>query len=306
MVRSDVAAALRAGRRLGQARGWTVFVTYGTCRALRTVVALHDPDESIRYSTLHSLIGGVLPLRRTAEVLASLGRLTDDRPAAQERGWARELAAAAPAIRRDAIDWLRALRDGTSRCKPRSAKTVSEYRRLLFSILIEWSTRYDHLREIRRDQIRKLLDDLPDPRARQAMLSALRSLFGFLAGERRLFTNPTSHLRLGRIPDPVLLPVSRQVYHQLAVNAITPAHRLVLALVAIHAARPGQVRRLRLDEVELAERRITVAGTPRFLDPLTETALRDWLHHRRSRWPHTSTLCVKIWRGRILIRNIRS
>jgi integrase len=286
-TRQDVAVAVRVARTLGQARGWTADVTNGTCRALRTVVVVHDPGEPIRYSTLRSLIGGVLPLRRTAEVLASLGRLADDQPAAQERGWEAELAEAAPAIRRDALDWLRAIRDGSARSKPRSAKTVSEYRRRLVPILIEWSTSYDHLRQIGREQIRALLDGLPDPRSRQGTLSALRSLFGFLARERRVFTNPTTYLTLGRLPAPVVLPVPQQVYHQLADNAITPAHRLVLALVAIHAARPAQVRLLRLEDLDLGERRIVVAGTPRFLDPLTERVLRAWLDYRRSRWPHT-------------------
>jgi hypothetical protein len=71
---------------------------------------------------------------------------------------------------------------------------------------------------------------------------------------------------------------------------MTPGARLVVALAAVHAARPGAIRVLHLDNVDLANRRLTIAGRPRPLDELTHRVLVAWLHHRRGRWPNTANL----------------
>lgn len=61
-----------------------------------------------------------------------------------------------------------------------------------------------------------------------------------------------------------------------------------MILAAVHAARPGQIRALHLDDVDLAKWRITIAGNSRPLDDLTTHALLDWLAYRRERWPDTA------------------
>lgn len=72
-------------------------------------------------------------------------------------------------------------------------------------------------------------------------------------------------------------------------TAATTEHaRLTIALAAVHAARVGQIRALLLDDVDLGNRRITIAGHDRPLDELTHQVLLTWLDHRRSRWPHTA------------------
>ena len=47
------------------------------------------------------------------------------------------------------------------------------------------------------------------------------------------------------------------------------------------------VRDLGLDDLDLPDRRITIAGHPQRLGELTCQALRAWLSHRRATWPHT-------------------
>ncbi len=42
--------------------------------------------------------------------------------------------------------------------------------------------------------------------------------------------------------------------------AVTPAQRLIVALVAVHAARATAIRHLTLDDLDLPNRRITIAG----------------------------------------------
>ena len=56
--------------------------------------------------------------------------------------------------------------------------------------------------------------------------------------------------------------------------AISPAQRLIVALAAIHAARSGAIRHLTLDDLDLPNRRITIAGHSQRLGELTCTALR--------------------------------
>ena len=64
--------------------------------------------------------------------------------------------------------------------------------------------------------------------------------------------------------------------------------RLFVALAAVHGARPGHIRALQLEDVDLGNRRITIAGRDRPLDDLTYRCIGDWLAHRRDRWPKTA------------------
>jgi hypothetical protein len=44
-----------------------------------------------------------------------------------------------------------------------------------------------------------------------------------------------------------------------------------------------------LDDADLGNRRLTIAGRGRPLDALTMKLLMDWLEHRRNRGPNTAT-----------------
>jgi integrase len=70
--------------------------------------------------------------------------------------------------------------------------------------------------------------------------------------------------------------------------AVRPADPLILALAFIHAARPGAIRALQLEDVDQANRRLTIGGHARPLDDLTMRALLNWLDYRRTRWPTTA------------------
>jgi integrase len=83
-------------------------------------------------------------------------------------------------------------------------------------------------------------------------------------------------------------PLRQADYQHLVAAATTPEHRMTLALAAVHAARPSDIRQLRLDAVNLGDRTITVADHFRILDDLTLKIIRDYLRHRRSRWPDTA------------------
>lgn len=63
---------------------------------------------------------------------------------------------------------------------------------------------------------------------------------------------------------------------------------LLVALAAVHAARSKAIRELLLDDIDLGNRRLTIAGKTRPLDDLTHRLLARWLDYRRTRWPNTA------------------
>jgi hypothetical protein len=62
----------------------------------------------------------------------------------------------------------------------------------------------------------------------------------------------------------------------------------VLVLAAVHAARTGAIRAAQLDDVDLGNRRLIIAGRVRPIDEFTHQILLDWLDYRRTRWPDTA------------------
>ncbi|MFF9477004.1 hypothetical protein ACF1E9_30880 [Streptomyces roseolus] len=56
----------------------------------------------------------------------------------------------------------------------------------------------------------------------------------------------------------------------------------------------AQIAALVLDDVDLGNRRLTIAGRVRPLDDLTLKLLTDWLDYRRRRWPSTANLHLLI------------
>jgi len=87
----------------------------------------------------------------------------------------------------------------------------------------------------------------------------------------------------------VILPLGPGQIHAATQAAATPAARLALALAAVHAARPETIRTLALGDLDLGNRRITIAGQSRPLDDLTRRLILTWLDCRRARWPHTAS-----------------
>ncbi|MEU5061261.1 MULTISPECIES: hypothetical protein [unclassified Streptomyces] len=125
---------------------------------------------------------------------------------------------------------------------------------------------------------------------RHGQLVALRSLFTWAKRNGLICRNPTSRIKVGQYEYAVLQPLVPEQVDRLVAAAATPATRLILAFVAVHAARVAQIASLMLDEVDLGNRRLTIAGRVRPLDDLT----RKLLEHRRRRWPNTANLHLLI------------
>lgn len=169
-----------------------------------------------------------MPVRhhgRIAEVLDRLGLLDDDRVPAFETWLQRKLDQVAPGIRSDAEDWIRTLHDGGPRTRPRSPNTVWHYLNAARPNLLSWSERYDHLREVTRDDILAVAESLHGNKRRHT-LCVLRSLFRHCKKKGVIFRNPTAGIPV--VPDQyhVILPLQDNDIAEAVAAATTPATRL--------------------------------------------------------------------------------
>ncbi|HEV2640076.1 MAG TPA: site-specific integrase [Actinocrinis sp.] len=280
-------AARRIAERMAEQHGWVRDLRGEVDAALRIVLSDHAPGDTVRYSRIVPLDKHRANIGHTAEILLQLGVLDDDRAVGFEPWLQRKLVGLADGIAEDTAAWARRLHDGSERTPARNQHTVRRYLRTIHPLLTTWSTTYGALREVTRDDIRAAADALTGV-ARKRMLVALRSLFQFCKKEHRIFCDPTTRLRTGDAQGPPPRPLQPQTIQRAAAAATTPAQKLVLALAAIHAARPHAIRNLSLDDLDVPNRRITINGHNRPLDQLTCMLLIGYLDHRRERWPHTA------------------
>lgn len=213
--------------------------------------------------------------------------VVDNRPTTFDAWLDAKLTSLAPAIARGTGRWARTLHDGGPRSRPRTPTTAATYLRRVRPALVDWSTRYDHLREVTHDDVLARISGLRGE-ARRGTVTALRSLFKWARRNSVIFRNPATGIRLGKRDYPVWQPLVPTEIAAAVAAATTPHARVFVALAAIHAARPGQIRALQLDDVDLAGRHLRIAGHERPLDDLTHHVLHEWLAYQAHRWPNTA------------------
>jgi integrase len=153
--------------------------------------------------------------------------------------------------------------------------------------LLAWSARYDHLREVTRDDVLGYLAGLHG-HDRELALSAVRSLFTRAKDSGVVFRNPATRIRLGSRERGIWQPLTSSQLADAIAAAESPQARLCLVLAAVQAVRPGVIRALQLDDVDVAARRLRLAGHDRPMGELTSNVMREWLEYRQQRWPHTA------------------
>ncbi|MGH3159977.1 MAG: hypothetical protein ACRDNF_25845, partial [Streptosporangiaceae bacterium] len=265
-----LAWALHLAHTLAETHGFGPITLREINRTLIMLLAEHRDGELIRSSDLHDR-----PrergenIKHTSEVLQRMGVLLDDRPATftLEKWLDEKLEGLAPGIRSEAERWARALHDGGPRSRARSPGTVKTYLRAIRPSLLEWSACYEHLREVTREDILAHAERLYG-QERQVTLVAFRSLFASAKKNGVVFRNPASGIKLSQPAAPVWQPLSPEEIARTIEAATTPHARLFVALAAVHAARVGAVRVMQLDDVDLPNRRLTIAGHTRPLDEL--------------------------------------
>ena len=280
--------ARRIARNLAAARGWNDRIITETSRALAVVLAGHQPGDMIAWSQLPAALHRRdLSITRTAGILQLAGLLDDDRipsftSLAQER-----LALLPAPMAADVRDWLRTRSQGGPRSRPRDEHTVRMNFNRVHPLLLAWAGHYSHLREVTAADVTAATGLLHGSLRRQT-LTALRSLFGHAKKTGTIFRDPTRGVHDGQRPLNLIQPLQPAEIDQATAAAVTPAARLAVALAAVHAARPKTIRELHLDDADLGNRRLVIAGTPRPLDDLTRNLLLAWLQHRGRRWPGTA------------------
>ena len=280
--------ARRIAQALGEGRGWNTKLAAELDRALVILLSGHGDGEQFHYSDLIDVLHRYgVSINRVAEVLAEMGLLLDDRVPAFDIWLEDKLTDLAPGIAADVRDWAQVLRHGGPRSQPRNINTVCRYVRAAHPVLLEWSTRYDHLREATTGDINAVADALRG-HLRRRTLGALRSLTRHCKKNGTIFADPAARVRIGHRDEPIILPLGPNQIHDATQAATTPAARIALALAAVHAARPEAIRTLRLDDVDLGNRRLTIGSVTRPLDELTHRLLIDWLEYRRTLWPNTA------------------
>lgn len=273
---------------MGQARGWNPQLTAELDRALVIVLSGHADGERLRRSALVDVLHRYgISVDRVADVLAQAGLLDDDRVPAFEFWLTDKLAELAPGIAADTRGWVRTMAHGGPRSHPRKMGTIRRYLRCAHPVLAQWSTRYDHLREVTTGDIAAVADTLRGHPRRQTLI-ALRSLMRHAKKTGTIFADPAARIQVSRPDNSPILPLTPEQIADVTRAATTPAARLALALAAVHAARPETIRMLHLDDLDLGNRRLTITGVARPLDELTHRLVLEWLTDRRGRWPDTA------------------
>jgi hypothetical protein len=282
-----LAWALHLAHAMAETRGFAPAKFSSLNQALVMLLAEHADGEMIRTSDFEEVLhrnGGAF--RHAVEILGTMGILIDDRTPVFETWLQNKLDGLAPGIGAEVGRWCRSLHEGG----PRSRAHQGAARKYLYTArpaLIEWSSRHNHLREVTRDDVLAYAETLVGLERKKAMV-ALRSLFGWAKKNDVVFANPTSRISAGRAEDPIWQPLLPEEIARSVAAATTAQARLVVALATVHAARSGAIRQLLLDDVDIANRRLSIAGRTRPLDELTHRLLVEWLDYRRRRWPNTA------------------
>ncbi|MFE2758182.1 integrase [Actinosynnema sp. NPDC059335] len=281
--------ALDIMARLGETNGWSLPAIANARRALVIMLAGYAEGDRFTYSRLLTALRRQdrrLSIERTTQILDQMGAYIDDRRPRLDTNLEAKLVGLAPGIATETSQWVRTLVDGGPRRRPRSQTTALRYLHAVHPLLLEWSQRYDNLREVTRDDVLAHVDQLTG-NPRQQLTVALRSLFGMAKKAGVIFRDPTSRIRVGAFVGAVLQPLPDTEIRQTVAAATRPADPLIVALATIHAARGHHIRKLLLDDVDLGNRRIILGGRVHPLDELTHRALLSWLKHRRTTWTTT-------------------
>ena len=289
-------AATRCAIGLAEVRGWSAATIAGVFYGLKAVLDGHARGGPVPLSQVRQRVRprSHSSATRIAEVLAELGMLHDDTTAAI-RAWIDRRTGELPAgFGRDVRAWLMVLLDGDARTRPRSHATVYFHFGRVRPFIQCWAATRGYLREITPSDVDTVLEPLRGHRRCNA-ITALRSLFRFARRRGLTFADPTRHLPGGR-GGRTVLPMTAGQIRAVQQAAATPAQRLAIALAAVHAARPGAIRELTLDDIDLPSRRISIAGHRQPLGELTRGALLVWLDYRHATWPGTANRHVLITR----------
>jgi hypothetical protein len=270
------------------AHGWGKKTIKGARRGIMILLGLQDtPGAPLRSSDIHLLHQLGLPARPVLDVCDQADMLDDDRPPALA-GWFAERIAGLPAPMATELGVrFRVMTRGSAtppRRRPRAEVTTRIHLRWALPAIRTWTAAgRQSLREITREDVLAVLPPYGNPRSTQGQ--GLRSVFTILKTEKVIFANPMTRVPTGthetRFPLPAKVATIRE-----ALNSPSPACALIIALVAFHGLRTGDLRGLKLTDIHdgrlhLGSRVIPLAGP-------VQARLASYLDERARRWPRTA------------------
>ncbi len=279
---------IRRARDYAAQRGWSKRQTDDTCHGIRIVLGIQDtPGAPIKASDVVLLRGIGLRVWTVLEVLDDAGLLEEDRTPAFDAWFAEQLGGLPDAMADQLRSWFEVMKHGCAsppRRRPRTQTTIGLHLRWALPILRAWAAAgHTSLREISRAEVLDALPASGNPRATTGQ--GLKSIFRVLKARRVLFADPTVRVKTGyaeaRQPLPVDLDAVRAALH-----SSSSAQAAVVALIAFHGLRSGQLRRLRL--TDLRDGRLHVDGRVIVLAEPVRARLAAWLDQRARRWPQTT------------------
>ncbi len=271
-----------------QRHGWSPTQRDMTLRGIRVLLAIQDtPGARITTSEANVLLGvEMASVRPVLDVLGSVDMLHDDRQPPLQAWFDNKVAALPDNIGHEMTMWFRALRDGSTtrpRMRPRKITSVRSQITVVLPTLKRWAAHgHKSLREITRDDI---VEALATTDNRTYLLSGLRSMFRYLKAARLIFLNPTSGLRGDPKPPLQLRPIDLDTIRA-ALNSNDTAQAAITALIAFHALRNAQVRRLQLTDIR--DGRVHLEGHSIPLADPVRHRINAWITERARRWPNTA------------------
>ncbi|WP_328380621.1 hypothetical protein OHB13_38055 (plasmid) [Streptomyces sp. NBC_00440] len=178
---------------------------------------------------------------------------------------------------------------GSKPSLPRAPATINRYVRDVAPALRDWhAAGLGDPREITKDHIEDVLKPRRGTAARNIHVG-LRSMFRALKRERLIFRDParTVVLTVARhLPAPLPSDRLRGLLHRVP----GARDKLIVALAAVHALPAGQIRCLRLEDLDRARGQLRVRRQGRmdhvvYLDELTMNLATAWIIERTERWP---------------------
>lgn len=272
--------------------GWTRPDSVKAQAGIRLLLGMQDtPGARIRISDTAVLSQAFVTIRPVLQILATVDMLEDDR-VPPIRVWFDQQTAALPtAMAAELHTWFDIMLDGSPtvpRRRPRTAITTRIYLAQLLPALTVWAhAGHTSLREITTDD---LIAVLPAPGTSRSLFGqSARSLFGILKARKLVFVNPTHGIDT---PHPTVnppMPIELTPLRE-ALDSPDPARGAVAALVAYHALRSSDIRRLQLDDIR--DRHLRIGRGARehvvLLAPAVRQRLNTYLHHRTVRWPDSA------------------
>ncbi len=220
------------------------------------------------------------------EVLASVGMLDDDRPAAIVTWFAQQIHELPAQMAAELRVWFVVMREGSTippRMRARTDRTTRNHLTYALPALRTFAERYDALREVTRDDVLRVLPT--GATHRKDVLFGLRSIFRVLKGRKLTFINPTAGIRTSRLPGRTPLPLQVSELRD-ALGPANPARAALAALLIFHGVRPRHLRSLHL--VDVRDGRLYLDGRVILLAPAVTDRLAAYLDYRSTRWPRTA------------------